>query len=239
MNERDIRHAFETMGPSEEAQGRMLANILGAADRMREAAVQEAPVQEAAMQEAPSPIAFQPQKRHHPWRIALPIAACLVLAVGIGVMVYASGSLQSGSPSSSASMAQGSGPGSSGGSGSNGLGAQGSDSQKESSAPEGAPQGSVSDQAPTTSFEYYIIEIPGLGTTSVINPDDPGQSLADAGRVGDEMCRAIAYNSDESRSVECTVFEYASTDLSCLAIQFPDDPNYYLVLDPAKSSQLS
>ena len=231
MDDKSIKGAFEAMSPSEEAQDRMLANILAAADGMREEA---------------APIPFPQQRRRRPWKVALPIAACLVLAVGVGLMAYTSGFLRDKASLSSESTAQGNASyGTEGGdtdSGTGGLNDNDNDTDASASkSPEAAsePEESMDDQrlvpALPSSLEYFIIDIPSRGTTFIINPDDPKKSLADTSRVGNKICLATAYNSDKSRSIECTVFEYAATDLSCLAIQFPKDSNYYLVLDPAKS----
>ena len=63
--EKRLADAYESMGPDEEARRRMLAELLAASERR-----------------AP--------KRRSARRALIPLAACLVLAAGIGALTYAS-----------------------------------------------------------------------------------------------------------------------------------------------------
>ena len=78
--EKCLAHAYESMGPDEEARRRMLAELLAASERR-----------------AP--------KRRSARRALIPLAACLVLAAGIGALIYASSLTQPPSSGGAATIA--------------------------------------------------------------------------------------------------------------------------------------
>lgn len=79
MDERTVKKAFESLGPSDEARQRMLDHILSAQEA-QEAAPAEAPQSTHALATQPAQRRRQ-ATRFSPIRYALPIAACLILAV--------------------------------------------------------------------------------------------------------------------------------------------------------------
>lgn len=104
---RAVRAAYETMGPTQEAQERMLAGLraaVGQAEGAQEKGAQEegacaegARVRAAQAKTAPAKVASKwgavaddaPRRRRAlPWwaRVALPAAACLALVAGVGVL---------------------------------------------------------------------------------------------------------------------------------------------------------
>lgn len=104
---RAVRAAYETMGPTQEAQERMLAGLraaVGQAEGAQEKGAQEegacvegARVRAAQAKAAPAKVASKrgavadgaPRRRRAlPWwaRVALPAAACLALVAGVGVL---------------------------------------------------------------------------------------------------------------------------------------------------------
>ena len=104
---RAVRAAYETMGPTQEAQERMLAGLraaVGQAEGAQEKGAQEegacaegARVRAAQAKTAPAKVASKwgavaddaPRRRRAlPWwaRVALPAAACLALVTGVGVL---------------------------------------------------------------------------------------------------------------------------------------------------------
>lgn len=104
---RAVRAAYEAMGPTKEAQGRMLAGLRAAAGQAEDARaesaqeegarVEGARVRAAQAKAAPAKVASKrgavaddaPRRRRAlPWwaRVALPAAACLALVAGAGVL---------------------------------------------------------------------------------------------------------------------------------------------------------
>ena len=280
MRDEDIKGAFESLDPSAEAQARMLAGILAAADALREASgepgvpanVPQASLAEGAIpftqgspsaplgptsQGSPSapqnltsqasplapqgnlfgqgspvaplgptgqggsfapgtPITPLPQKRVSPWKVVLPIAACLVLAVGIGVALFnAMPSLNSSaSPLFSAAAPQDAAPAQEGASGSgtsdSAASTEGSDAQGRGESPAGQTGGSG-----------------GSGSGGTATPaEGEGDKAATAAGESSSAASSDGTASENSTSAEqpITGFYPASVDLNWMsaASEYPN-----------------
>lgn len=181
--------AYDRMGPSEEAEARMWENI--------------------AQARGDAPAA---RRERRAWRIALPIAACLVLLAGAGVFATWQNAmnieLHSGSAASEAMVESASG-------GSNGA----------ESAPHGA-EGRPSGLPQT----FPQIDYPSEGALHIAIED--GEPIeADPASVVGQVGEALAYNKDRTQSQPVAVF---ATDNAAhpYAVRYASDERYYRA-DPA------
>ena len=221
----------------------MLAQILVEAEAMRAQHATQAQAKPAQPRIVPAS-AERLRRAPSPWKKALPIAACLVVLLGVGMLAL--GSLEKGLNNLAVPQADMSQENNLAGSGlyDNGYPEEPYDRIDGTGSSETVilpPTGPIVDPPPSNtvlpppSYLYYpIVEIPGRGTTSVVNPDNPELARANENLIGAFITQATAYSPDRTTSVSCMVFAYASTDLSCLAILYSSEMVYYLVLDPAQ-----
>lgn len=186
MDDRDLdfeadalRDAFKRMTPSPEAEARMLANL-------REAATAASSTRRRA--------------NRHVARIALPVAACLVLLTGVGALVLGNGVneqyLQMGATSAQV---------------------------PESAAPEAfsARTGAVKDD---TDIRYPLVRL-SSGELIRITPDEGDPLAADPAVIRNELESAQAFNETEDQTAPCTIF--STTDATYpYAVRFDDDSTY-------------
>lgn len=180
-----IAGAFESMGPSDEAQARMLAALQAAA--------------------ASSPA----RKQRAPWRVALPVAASLVIVVGVGIVAFGhfgaalDANLASSSGSASVQESSALAPLSDSlpdASSSNDEGAA------EPDAGSAASDKGVAESAaePDIDARYPYVALPS-GERLRIALGDGAVLAADPSVVGEEIGVGVASN-DTGDEIPCTVF---------------------------------
>lgn len=208
MNDSDIKGAFERMGPTPEAEDRMLANILATKSTVGQHAAAPKKARHAA---AP--------KRNNLRALALPIAACLVVLAGIGMLVVGQAYF--------ATLG-------------NQLGDSGSSMQEKavesysaspedasSSRDEASPSIALAPNGPAERFPAIELED---GTVLLIAKDGSSLPLiADEKLVGGEAQEATARSEDGATTEPCTVYAYAN-DKTPFAVRYPDDPTCYLAV---------
>ena len=178
--EKRLADAYESMGPDEEARRRMLAELLAASERR-----------------AP--------KRRTARRALIPLAACLVLAAGIGALTYASSLTQPPSSGGAATIAS-------------------INDELKSAAPSSADEAqSESGAAPSDGDARHPFVTLSSGERLRV-------ALGDDGPLS-ELERAVATGPDETTSSPCTVF--ATNDAAHpYAIRYDETGVTYLA-DPA------
>jgi len=269
MNERDIKQAFDNVNPSSEAENRMLANILAAADAARQNETEQpqesnvidfppptVPSAANNLKDYPPPVA-SPQKRRSPWKIALPIAASVVLVLGVGFAVLNTASplqifdkvFTQSAPESTSGGAPESTPESAYSSAeeaeaNNAAEQPLGDALPPSASPETQEPLANNDtamkylRAPELRFmpaasEYFTIELSDGRRSTLLGNANPWISLAEPNLVGKELYVAKAYNPDFTFSVPCFLYEYYSSDEQYYAVKYPGEYNYYLCIAPA------
>lgn len=188
MSDKRIKQAFEEMSPSTEAKDRMLANLL-----------EHATIQED--QQKPEPQASP--KKHSAWKIALPLAACLVLLTGVGALTY-----NTFLKTQLSQVAQMTGADKN----------MSSEFSEEAAAP--LPETELS-------LQYPLVISEEVGRLYLIDAKNPSQEIADPSLVGNKIDEAIATSEDGSKSFMCTIYEYPD-ELPRYAIQYEGDSTFYL-----------
>lgn len=219
------------MGPTPEAEDRMLAAILAAnaAAANREPArtrhgASDAPMRTSDAPEpapkpasAPEPDRAPAAKRRTQLLIALPIAACLVIAIGIGA-------LAAGTHTKSASYRN--------------AADTASEPRSASSAPEASESDAIGRNMPeaaeASNSLFSIIELED-GTVLRIVASDSGAPAPDEALVGESLGQAAARNADGTSAVACTVYRYADERYP-YAIRYADDPELRLAAEDEHSS---
>lgn len=219
------------MGPTPEAEDRMLAAILaanaaatnrdpartrlGATDAPMRASDAPEPAPEPAS--APEPDRAPAAKRRTQLLIALPIAACLAIAVGIGALA-AGTHTKSASYQNAADTA--------------------SELRSASPAPEASESGAIerngSEVAETSDSPFPIIELED-GTVLHIVESDSGAPAPDEALVSESLGQASARAADGTSAVGCTVYRYADERYP-YAIRYADDPELHLAVEDGHSS---
>lgn len=249
MNDSDIRNAFESIGPSPEAEKRMLEKILGAnterisaqtadasdAPRPRLAATANPRQPERTAAESASQQPRVPITKSHAHSSApahskpvrkkrSPLAVALPIAacliiVAIGVGMAAFNTSMNKNLGGSADMAA--------------L----SKSESQESPPDAAIEAIPYSESPTEEPNspsmlaalFPTIELADDSTLRVAFDDRSKPLVADIDLVGSERESATAHsdNAADESTVPCTVFEYAD-ELHPYAIHYEGDPTYYL-----------
>ena len=161
--EKCLAHAYESMGPDEEARRRMLAELLAASERR-----------------AP--------KRRSARRALIPLAACLVLAAGIGALIYASSLTQPPSSGGAATTAS-------------------INAELKPAAPSSADEAqSESGAAPSDGDARHPFVTLSSGERLRVALGDDGPLPASPETIREELERAVATGPDETTSSPCTVF---------------------------------
>lgn len=187
--ENEIKEAFEHMGPSEGTQKRMLENILT-----------------TTTDSVSTETEFQPIKKRPARIFALPIAAALILLVGVGLLTT-----MNHSQSTPKHVVYESAPSSK-----NIAGSGGQDYADQSV--DSVESLSVFD----FSFEYPYIESDSLGKLHVID------KTADEALVDDKIESTQARNTDGTQTIGCIIYQYGSSDSEYYAIQYDGDTTFYL-----------
>ena len=178
--EKCLADAYESMSPDEEARRRMLAELLAASERR-----------------AP--------KRRSARRALIPLAACLVLAAGIGALTYASSLTQPPSSGGAATIAS-------------------INDELKSAAPSSA------DEAQSESGAAPFVTLSSGERLRVALGDD-GPLPASPEIVGEELERTVATGPGVTASSPCTVFA-TSDPAHPYAIRYDENGVTYLA-DPA------
>lgn len=229
-----IAGAFARMGPSEEAEDRMLATLLATCNERSERAGELARVANDNTPRKPvSTIDSKGRRRKRRiWKVLLPAAACLVLLVGVGAFAYYGSLSNSLSSSTGGSMQNLSSAGTTSSSesakdlsassepsdeapqaiqdvlsenaGSSAGGDAGSNASSDANA--GADANADADA------RYPFVQL-ASGRALRIAIDGAGIPLiADPSLVGAELEQATASNGTPGDAVACTVFASASTE---------------------------
>ncbi|EQI15321.1 UNVERIFIED_ORG: hypothetical protein QOE_1866 [Clostridioides difficile F501] len=186
--EKRLAHAYESMGPDEEARRRMLAELLAASERR-----------------AP--------KRRSALRALIPLAACLVLAAGIGALTYASSLTQPPSSGGAATIAS-------------------INDELKSASPSSADEAqSESGAAPSDGDARYPFVTLSSGELLRVSLGDDGPLPASPETIREELERTVATGPGETASTPCTVFA-TSDPAHPYAIQYDETGSTYLA-DPA------
>ncbi|WP_139653340.1 hypothetical protein [Raoultibacter phocaeensis] len=194
MNGNDIKGAFERMGPTPEAEDRMLAAILAENDALGDS--------DDSMNTNGTTLKKSPAKR-----LVFPLAACLVLLVGIGAFAGASyfASLNSqlgGASPHAASTATLS---------------EEAEGEKSAASPSDATPATPS---PAASMPRIELEDGTLLRIASVGETEAGESevlTADSNLVGDEIGQATARSESGAEVMDCTVYAY------------PDERNPYAI----------
>lgn len=180
MNDSDIKGAFERMGPTPEAEDRMLANILA--------------TKSTVGQHAAAP------KRNNLRALALPIAACLVALAGIGMLVVGQayfttlGNQLGDSGSSMQEKAVES--------------YSASPEDASSSRDEASPSIALAPNGPAERFP--AIELEDGTVLLIAKDGSSLPLIADEKLVGGEAQEATARSEDGAATEPCTVYAYAN-----------------------------
>ena len=192
--EKRLADAYESMGPDEEARRRMLAELLAASERR-----------------AP--------KRRSARRALIPLAACLVLAAGIGALTYASSLTQPPSSGGAATIAS-------------------INDELKSAAPSSADEAqSESGAAPSDGDARHPFvtlssgERLSLPRRARVALGDDAPLPASPEIVGEELERTVATGPGVTASSPCTVFA-TSDPAHPYAIRYDENGVTYLA-DPA------
>lgn len=172
--------AFDRMGPSNEAETRILDAVL--AECVRTAT---------------------PSQKQKPatWKKALPFAACLALAVGLGTFALWQTNLNANLSGAASSVA--------------------------SSAPQsGAATSSAAPSSSDQDVRYPFITLSSGEQLRVVLADD-GPSLADPSTIGEELEEALATNDVEPDPQPCTVFATTNAEHP-YAVRYAGDNAFYL-----------
>lgn len=243
MNDKDIKQAFENMGPRDEARRRMLDNLLTSVqENAIEAPSQTGPTaanstpatgQETSTVkpgELPRPKAnpgatSTPTKQRSRRLITLPIAASLILLLGIGALTIpslisspesiefaASSTSQKSSDSTSEETAQDSS-------------AEILNESTPLSIEESSASGSLN--ALNLGSEYPIIKT-SFGYLYLVDNGQSAASLVDEAAIGQEIEVAIAYTEDEAESISCILYDCPTFDTLSFAVKYEGDDTYYL-----------
>lgn len=215
MTDERIKQAFEDMGPSTDAEARMLANILAASERETSAA--------PAASSSPEP---KSTKKRSAWTIALPVAASVLLVAGIGIFAITSLSPPE-EQTSTRVLSESS---------SDDLSPQLDEevipdgSEAEAPAPGSAIEEnlSVEDSAAenTSAWRYPTVELDSIGRLYLVDSQTGGR-IADADKVGKKLGVGKALSEDGAYSLTCTVYEYSGTDMPSYAIQYEGENTFY------------
>ena len=225
MNENDIKQALDQIEPSDEALSRMLTNILSANEQSaRESSDSYNATSEANNAPENTPASKISAKKGGRWRVALPVAASLILLLGVGIFVvnqelFTPGSMDANfSAMSSKSTAE--------------------SSSESALAEQDMPPNADEESAYSNSSEnlidsshlaqtYPLIESPSLGRLSIIDNGESANSSADTNLVGAKIEEGIAKSPSGEAEISCTIYEYISPDVVYYAIQYDGDTNYY------------
>lgn len=215
-----MKKAFERMGPTPEAEDRMLAAILAAnaTAANRESARTRHGATDASMRasDAPAPDRTPIAKKRSRLLIALPIAACLVIVVGIGVLAVGARTTV-GSFDNAADTA--------------------SELRSASSAPEASESDAIersgSEAAEPPALPFPIVELED-GTVLRIAESGSGAPAPDEALVGENLGEATAHAADGA-SAACTVYRYADEQYP-YAIRYADDPELHLAAEDEGNS---
>lgn len=208
--------AFNTVEPSDEAQKRMLKTVL--ATRIA-------------------------KRKRSPQKIMLPIAASLILLLGIGAFVLfnlAETPFESGSKEAltEASMSEESAAKSfSENAADTGSGDITSAEEcaevlsvEELDAP-ATEQDTSEEAAPAheTAYEYPLVESESLGQLSVISDIGLITVVPDDAYIGEKLEDVYATNSENTDSITCTIYRYREQgEIPSYAIQYEDHGTFYL-----------
>lgn len=176
--ESQLADAYDRMGPSAEAERRMLSALV------------------AAQQHAP-------KRRVKALHLVVPLAACLVLLAGVGVLAL-NGAL-------SASLDET-------------LGAASGTAADPSSVSELSAIGDALESDFDLRFPFVTLS---SGERLRVALGDEAPLTADPAHVGDELERTVATGPDEASSAPCTVFATSDPDHP-FAIRYDDDTTFYL-----------
>lgn len=209
MSDSEIKKAYERMDPTPEAQDRMLAAILAANEAAAECGNGSEP--------APAPDRAPAAKKRTPLLIALPIAACLAIIVGVGAFTI--GGRTAGESSSNATDTAAA-P----------LSASPAPEAGQSDATE--PNGARVAESPARLFP--VIELAD-GTVLRIAERDDGVLVPDETLAGESLGEAAARAEDGSSVRACTVYRY-DDERYPYAIRYVGDPELYLAVADAGSS---
>lgn len=176
--ESQLADAYDRMGPSADAERRMLSALM------------------AAQQGAP-------KRRVKALRLVVPLAACLVLLAGVGVLAL-NGAL-------SASLDET-------------LDAASGTVADPSSASELSAIGDALESDFDLRFPFVTLS---SGERLRVALGDEAPLTADPAHVGDELERTVATGPDEASSAPCTVFATSDPDHP-FAIRYDDDTTFYL-----------
>ncbi len=215
MTDNEVKQAFDRMSPDPEAEERMLANILSAAESAAPASFAPDAEYEGFKAAPASPA----RSRRRPARVILPLAACLVLLAGIGVFAASLYSLDMRPTAATQENSSGEAP--------------------RTDGPDGKDDPATGDFAPLANStspygaapyaqEYPLIDAGDQGVLKLVNPKQPSQAKADAGKVGEFITEASAYKDLKEEPIPCKVFAYPSDSGILYAVLYPDAAVYYL-----------
>lgn len=202
-----VRDAYDRMTPSREAEDRMLAAILAHADE-REAEARPSDTPDLQVVEGGRPV-----RTRRPWLVALPAAACLLLALSVGTA-----SLRHGCGSSANELTAGSGAVEE-------AAPEEYDAKSESAAAADAGEAAtvtysddaeeayeaetvMAEEAPDSYVPFVSVTLPD-GT--VLVPVEDAAPLFDCGECGDELGEFVA-TLENGEEMPCLVWEHADVE---------------------------
>lgn len=192
-----LNDAFGRMDPSREAEERMLAAVIAAHN--------------------PRVV----KRGRQPWKIALPIAACLVLFAGIGALAFnviTSSYQQMSNTLGNASSAESAGSADPGDTDASGEGQSDDTTDSDLSEPAATDD---------TDVRYSIIELASGEQLRIVLTDTGDPVLGDTDLVGEEIGQAVAFDETHTESVACEVFVYGD-GVHPYAVRYEGDEKIYL-----------
>lgn len=234
MKDTDIKQAFDTIEPTEDALSRMLENIMDTheqkeSDHKDEGNTSTTPT--PSIHAIPRPI-----KKIPVWKATLPIAASLIILAGIGAFTLSqqtpleSAVTESESAISTKSL---------------------SDAPLSDEAPEDSAAGLVQESSDIDTIEslsthnkssadsslpqnYPLIESPTLGRMYIVDNGESEASLADETQIGDRIEDATAKDITGENTITCTIYEYPSSEIGHYALRYEGEETYYIAATLAR-----
>lgn len=219
MTDNNIRRSLDKIEPTEEAQARMLANILAhneASEHEHIPSDQAFASPKPATVQSATPVHTQPQpKKSKLIRIVLPLAACLIVIAGIGVFAF-----NQMAPHETQNMAAMS---------NSDRSANDSGGVKGLETFESLPEAESEDlSAESIKEDSGILDYPTLyPIVEFESADLTVEGIAEPHLRGSSRGFGTAYDHARTSSVTCEVFEVPSLDEGTWIIRYENDSTYY------------
>lgn len=253
--EEALAHAFDSMGPSEDAERRMLVALTAAEAKHRRTEPTARKTTKSKRHEADAitrPAAAQkttPRRRPQIWKLAVPIAACLALLAGVGAwalgvsgnfmassLSVSSGAMQNPGNALSSENAQppAVGTDAENARGQGGSAGSGTDSSESTNGSSGGSSGGSGGSSGDASQGNLYIEL-STGQRLRYALDDTGAARrANPALVGEAVESTFIYDEvgDTSSHTPCTVYAYADSNYP-YAVRTEGNDFYYLAVEAA------